>query len=137
LADGGGRDKTLGVAYNNGLKKPQYFNRVKMGYDWNNYNKMHFDDENPPPKIVQGYKFNIFYPELIDKTRSPDYTVEQLEGDTDFLVIRFVAGAPYEDLAFRIINREWELSDKYGFKCVFNRGILHLYFNFKRMKYKR
>ena len=23
--------------------------------------------DNPPPKIVQGYKFNIFYPDLIDK----------------------------------------------------------------------
>lgn len=35
-----------------GLKTPQYFNRVKMGYDWNNYNRVHFDAENPPPKIV-------------------------------------------------------------------------------------
>merc|ERR1712039_452075 len=23
----------------------------------------HYDHDNPPPKIVQGYKFNIFYPD--------------------------------------------------------------------------
>ena len=50
-------------------KRPQYFNRVKMGYDWNLYNKTHYDIDNPPPKVVQGYKFNIFYPDLIDKTQ--------------------------------------------------------------------
>ena len=27
--------------------------------------------DNPPPKVVQGYKFNIFYPDLIDKTKAP------------------------------------------------------------------
>jgi len=29
--------------------------------------------DNPPPKIVQGYKFNIFYPDLIDKNTTPEY----------------------------------------------------------------
>lgn len=29
--------------------------------------------DNPPPKIVQGYKFNIFYPDLIDKSSTPQY----------------------------------------------------------------
>lgn len=50
-------------------KRPQYFNRVKMGYDWNLYNKTHYDIDNAPPKVVQGYKFNIFYPDLIDKSK--------------------------------------------------------------------
>ena len=40
-----------------------------MGYDWNLYNKTHYDIDNPPPKVVQGYKFNIFYPDLLDKTQ--------------------------------------------------------------------
>ena len=31
--------------------------------------------DNPPPKIVQGYKFNIFYPDLIDKSKTPEYTL--------------------------------------------------------------
>ena len=44
-------------------RKPRFFNRVKTGYDWNKYNSTHYDHDNPPPKIVQGYKFNVFYPD--------------------------------------------------------------------------
>lgn len=40
-------------------RKPRFFNRVKTGYDWNKYNQMHYDHDNPPPKHVQGYKFNV------------------------------------------------------------------------------
>merc|ERR1712032_1115982 len=40
-------------------RKPRFFNRVKTGYEWNKYNQTHYDHDNPPPKIVQGYKFNI------------------------------------------------------------------------------
>merc|ERR1712088_51545 len=48
-------------------RKPRYFNRVHTGFEWNKYNQTHYDFDNPPPKIVQGYKFNIFYPDLINK----------------------------------------------------------------------
>jgi hypothetical protein len=41
-------------------RKPRYYNRVHTGYDWNQYNKKHYDVDNPPPKTVQGYKFNVF-----------------------------------------------------------------------------
>lgn len=34
-----------------------------MGFEWNKYNQAHYDEENPPPKTVWGYKFNIFYPQ--------------------------------------------------------------------------
>ncbi len=54
----------------------RYFNRVKTGYDWNKYNQTHYDHDNPPPKSVQGYKFNIFYPDLIDRSRTPGYVLE-------------------------------------------------------------
>ena len=30
-----------------------------QGYEWNKYNQTHYDMDNPPPKIVQGYKFNV------------------------------------------------------------------------------
>lgn len=30
-----------------------------------------FSTDNPPPKVVQGYKFNVFYPDLIDKSSAP------------------------------------------------------------------
>ncbi|KAK9195603.1 hypothetical protein WN943_003726 [Citrus x changshan-huyou] len=58
-------------------RKPKYFNRVHTGYEWNKYNQTHYDHDNPPPKIVQGYKFNIFYPYLVDKTKAPSYTIEK------------------------------------------------------------
>jgi hypothetical protein len=54
----------------------RYFNRVKTGYDWNKYNQTHYDHDNPPPKSVQGYKFNIFYPDLIDRSKTPGYVLE-------------------------------------------------------------
>lgn len=97
------------------------------------------DQDNPPPKTVQGYKFNIFYPDLIDKGKTPEFYIEtDLEGDGDFVTLRFHAGPPYEDIAFRVVNREWDFSRRYGgFKAVFDRGVLHLWFNFKKYKYHR
>ena len=61
-------------------QKPRYYNSVKTGFEWNKYNQTHYDADNPPPKVVQGYKFNIFYPDLIDKSVSPDYEILKLEG---------------------------------------------------------
>ncbi|RLN46401.1 hypothetical protein BBJ29_006231 [Phytophthora kernoviae] len=117
-------------------RKPRYFNRVKTGYDWNKYNQTHYDRDNPPPKVVQGYKFNLFYPDLIDKHTSPRFFLEKTSSP-EFCIIRFSAGPPYQDIAFKIVNREWEYSHKRGFKSVFERGILHVYFNFKRHRYRR
>uniref|UniRef100_A0ACD5X8T6 Uncharacterized protein n=1 Tax=Avena sativa TaxID=4498 RepID=A0ACD5X8T6_AVESA len=118
-------------------RKPKYFNRVHTGYEWNKYNQTHYDHDNPPPKIVQGYKFNIFYPDLVDKSKAPIYTIEKDGSAGETCHIRFHAGPPYEDISFRIVNKEWEYSHKKGFKCTFERGILHLYFNFKRYRYRR
>ncbi|XP_068639890.1 splicing factor Cactin isoform X2 [Aristolochia californica] len=118
-------------------RKPKYFNRVHTGYEWNKYNQTHYDHDNPPPKIVQGYKFNIFYPDLVDKTKAPVYTIEKDGNSSETCLITFHAGPPYEDIAFRIVNKEWEYSHKKGFKCTFERGILHVYFNFKRYRYRR
>ena len=117
-------------------RKPRYFNRVKTGYDWNKYNQTHYDHDNPPPKIVQGYKFNIFYPDLIDPTKTPQFFLEPADSD-DFCIIRFSAGPPYEDIAFKIINREWNRSRKRGYRCTFERGVLSLYFNFTTHWYRR
>ncbi|KAJ1821683.1 hypothetical protein IWW57_000231 [Coemansia sp. S610] len=118
-------------------RKPRYFNRVHTGYEWNKYNQTHYDKDNPPPKVVQGYKFNIFYPDLIDKSSAPTYRVENDPGDEDTVVLRFVAGPPYEDVAFRIVNREWEWNRRRGFKNTFDRGVLQLHFRFKRHHYRR
>merc|ERR1712039_475126 len=98
-------------------RKPRYFNRVHTGFEWNKYNQTHYDIENPPPKIVQGYKFNILYPDLIDKTKAPTYYVEHSD-TAETVTLRFHAGPPYEDVAFKVVNREWNLSHKFGFRVV-------------------
>ncbi|KAG7337703.1 cactin binding domain containing protein [Nitzschia inconspicua] len=117
-------------------RKPRYFNRVRTGFDWNKYNQTHYDSENPPPKIVQGYKFNIFYPDLVDPTKTPQYFLEPADSN-EFCILRFHAGPPYEDVAFKIINREWNKSRKRGFRSTFERGVLSLYFNFTTHWYRR
>jgi hypothetical protein len=65
---------------------------VHTGFEWNKYNQTHYDSDNPPPKIVQGYKFNIFYPDLIDKSNTPTYTITPTE--PGFAILRFSAGPP-------------------------------------------
>ncbi|CAD7951186.1 unnamed protein product [Amoebophrya sp. A120] len=125
-------------------RKPRFFNRVKTGFWWNKYNSTHYDTEVPPPKVVQGYRFNIFYPDLVDAKRStPKYYIEkdQTQGNTmetqETVLLRFSAGAPYEDIAFKIVNKEWNLNPRRGFRAVYDRGVLQLYFNFKGFNYRR
>lgn len=121
-------------------RKPRYFNRVQMGYEWNKYNQTHYDHDNPPPKVVQGYKFNIFYPDLIDKTKAPTFKIIREggrrrgesfapAGEEDTCLIRFVAGPPYEDIAFRIVDREWDYSAKRerGFRSSFDKVCMSKY----------
>ncbi|KAF9468862.1 mid region of cactin-domain-containing protein [Collybia nuda] len=118
-------------------RKPRYFNRVHTGYEWNKYNQTHYDTDNPPPKVVQGYKFNIFYPDLIDKSKAPTYKIVKEPGNDETVLLHFSAGPPYEDIAFRIVNREWEFSHKRGFRSSFDRGCLSLWFNFRRSFYRK
>ncbi|MCJ1438490.1 hypothetical protein MMC27_007880 [Xylographa pallens] len=131
-------------------RKPRYFNRVQMGYEWNKYNQTHYDHDNPPPKVVQGYKFNVFYPDLIDKVKAPTYRIERENGrkrgqsfapagEEDTCLIRFISGPPYEDLAFRIVDKEWDYSAKRerGFRSSFDKGILQLHFQFKKVYYRK
>ncbi len=122
-------------------RKPRYFNRVKTGWDWNKYNQTHYDFDNPPPKVVQGYKFTLFYPDLMDMTATPRYFVEPCRDSSsdgsEFVILRFHAGPPYEDVAFKIANREWDTNRRAGFVSVFERGVLQLHFNFQRAFYRR
>lgn len=123
-------------------RKPKFFNRVVMGYEWNKYNQTHYDEANPPPKVVQGYKFNIFYPNLADVTKTPTYKVERNRqkrryvgggggtsaGEDETCIIRFIAGPPYLDIAFRIIDRDWDYSSRFnrGFKSSFDKVCMSL-----------
>ena len=123
-------------------RKPKFFNRIVMGYEWNKYNQTHYDEANPPPKVVQGYKFNIFYPNLADMTKTPTYKVERNRqrrkyvgggggtsaGEDETCILRFMAGPPYLDIAFRIIDRDWDYSSRFnrGFKSSFEKVCLEV-----------
>ncbi|KAJ3366798.1 hypothetical protein GGF32_003442 [Allomyces javanicus] len=131
-------NKAYNWAYKYRPRKPKYVNRVNTGYEWNKYNQTHYDSDNPPPKVVQGYKFNIFYPDLLDKSRAPTYRIEpKADGSKDTVILRFIAGPPYEDIAFEIVNKEWEMSHRRGFRCVYDRGVLQLHFQFRRYFYRK
>ena len=69
----------------------------------------------------------------------PTYFVECTDKgwNDEVALIRFSAGPPYEDIAFKIVNKPWEKSSRRGFRCSFDRGVLHLYLNFSRPRYRR
>ncbi|KAM0793586.1 hypothetical protein ACM66B_001020 [Microbotryomycetes sp. NB124-2] len=118
-------------------RKPRYFNKVHTGYEWNKYNQTHYDSDNPPPKVVQGYKFNIFYPDLIDKSKAPQFRIVRNKKDDETATLLFTAGPPYEDIAFQVVNKPWERSHKRGFRSTFDRGVLQLHFTFQRQFYRK
>ena len=64
---------------------------------------------------IDPQQFNIFYPDLIDKTKAPTFKIVREPGNDETVLLHFMAGPPYEDIAFRIVNREWEFSHK---RCV-------------------
>lgn len=118
-------------------RKPRYLNKVKTGWDWNKYNQTHYDHDNPPPRTIQGYQFTVFYPDMLDKSATPSYHLERADSK-EFAVLRFHApGGPYEDVAFKIVNKEWDVNRRAGFRVTFDRGVLNLQFNFKRAFYRR
>ncbi|KAG8730186.1 hypothetical protein FRC10_003003 [Ceratobasidium sp. 414] len=77
--------------------------KYRLRYEWNKYNQTHYDTDNSPPKVVQGYKFNIFYPGLIDKAKAPTCKIAKEPGNEDTVLLYFTAGPPYEDIA----HSEW------------------------------
>jgi hypothetical protein len=68
-------------------------------------------------------EFNIFYPDLIDKSRAPTYKIIKNKENEDVATLLFKAGPPYEDIAFTIVNKDWEHSHKRGFRSSFDRGV--------------
>jgi len=118
-------------------REPKFFNRIKAGFLWTEYNRLHYSEDNPPPTQILGYKFNIFYPDLKDPLKTPTYTLTPGKSGPNTLTLVFTAGAPYDPVEFQIVNKEWETSHRLGFKCVFERGALQLYFLFKKDAIRR
>ncbi len=117
-------------------RKPHYFNRVKLGYEWNKINQAHYTVDNPPPREVFGYKFNIFYPNLLDTSKVPSFKLVPTESP-ELIVITFTGGPPYEEISFKIVNKQWDMADRKNFKCFFDRGVLSLYFDFVKLRHRR
>ncbi|KAL3638384.1 hypothetical protein CASFOL_017755 [Castilleja foliolosa] len=134
---GGVHEKDDDDSEDHQARKPKFVTRVHTGYEWSKYNRTHYDRENPPPKFVQGYKFEVWYPDLADKSKPPTYDILRDGESVETCIIRFRAGPPYQDIAFRIVNSDWDYSRKNGFKSTFERGVLRVYFNFKRYGYRR
>ena len=124
--------------------KPEYVCRVQSGYEWNRYNATHYDSatDNLPPSITKGYKFDIFYPDLPERLTpesKPTFTLLPTSKgweDTE-AILKFSAGLPYSDIAFRVANRNWNRNPRRGFQCVLERGVFSLYFQFQHVKYRR
>ncbi|UJR10247.1 hypothetical protein I4U23_014458 [Adineta vaga] len=72
---------------------------LRFAYDRNQYDRKHYDADNPSSKVVQGYKFNIFYPVLIDKTKTLTYTPKF------FAILKAHGRPPYKDIAFKMVNK--------------------------------
>ncbi|KAA0176489.1 hypothetical protein FNF27_02185 [Cafeteria roenbergensis] len=117
-------------------RRPRYITRVRSGYHWNSHNKAYYDRDNPPPKMVQGYKFDVFYPDLLDPSKPPTFSLEPADSPA-FCMLRIHGGPPYEDVAFKIVNREWLTGKRSGYVCAFDRGVYKLFFNLKTHFYRR
>jgi len=117
-------------------RKPKYVGIIKTGFTWSKYNSAHYDEDNPPPKSILSYKFTLYYPELVDKSVAPKFKLLPTE-TPEFMILCFSAGPPYIDIAFRIVNKPWDTSRKYGYKSSFEKGVLELHFKFQQVTYRR
>jgi len=106
--------------------------------------------------VVFGYQFNLFYPDLEDVTKTPTFKIHRTE-DQDLVIIEFIAGntfycvvysfrfrfhsigigPPYRSIAFKIRAGDWEKLPRSGYKSLFSQGVMQLWFNFKRYRYRR
>jgi hypothetical protein len=43
----------------------------------------------------------------------------------------------YEDIAFKVVDKQWEMGHRRGFRSQFSHNILQLWFHFRRERYRR
>lgn len=118
---------------------PLYYVRIHASYEWNKHNRYLYFFDNMPSKTITGYKFNIFYTGFFSENQFPRFFLEQLTETSDArcCILRFSLGPPLSDCSFKVLNRVWDVSQRKGFRSVFDQGIYHLYFNFRRLHYRR
>lgn len=115
--------------------RPHFFVRVKLGYEWNSFNRGHYSKEDPPPRSVYGYRFSVFFPEKLT-AEPPRYSL-RVRPDPAVADLVFEGGPPYEPLGFAVVHAPWDMADRKSFKCVFEGGVFHLNFDFLRARAKR
>jgi Cactus-binding C-terminus of cactin protein len=81
--------------------------RVNLGTAWNAKDYQ----VNGNAKYVQGYKFALYYPELIKNHIPPRYKLVPDGKSADTELIRFIGGAPYADVYFRIARKDWDYNE--------------------------
>lgn len=59
-----------------------------------------------------------------DKSTPPSYDRVSIPGDDGTELLVFRAAPPYEDVAFRIVRKQWDYSHRRGFRSHFDRGVL-------------
>jgi hypothetical protein len=64
------------------------------------------------PLITAVTEYLLFPRTCSDKTVTPSYKFVRDKSDPDTCLLVFTAGPPYEDIAFRIVDKEWEYSHK-------------------------
>jgi hypothetical protein len=120
-------------------RKPERFAKVFSRVKWNRYNKAHYDYSNPPPRIVSGYEFTMLYPDLKSAV-TPTFSVIPTEKgwSDEYCVLLFKAGPPYLDVAYRVVNQQWD-QRRGGVKPSFDpaSGRFRLYFRFTSTSYRR
>lgn len=118
-------------------KTPVFKAQPRLGFEWNRYNQAHYDSENPPPKAVQGYWFEILYPELEKSSTVPSYRIIRKPEFGEDCVIQFRAPSIYKDICFRIVDKPWDKNARHaGYISKFEDGVLKVNFKFKRQAYR-
>ncbi len=52
-------------------------------------------------------------------TKAPTFKLFECVGDPSSAILRFSSGPPYEDVAFKIRNEEWDTDRSHGYKTQF------------------
>jgi len=123
-----------------GTVLPDYEAKVYYGHDWNEHNRKIFTPDNPPPKIVRGYKFRIFFGKLFNKGNTPRFRVDNniiggAKQDQDsqykYTALIIESGPPYLPIVFRIVDKKWDTYRTDGYTSTFLNGIYDLQIHFE------
>jgi hypothetical protein len=74
----------------------QMSHRQRLCRDTSEWGRFYHTESRRPILTILPCRFNIFYPDLIDKFKAPTYKIEKEQGTADTVLIRFIAGPPYE-----------------------------------------